>query len=112
MRFIHRIGKDSFQDGVEHCNTLAGLRLFKIDHRIGATSELLDNSWILRYHTGNSARLSMGSLQKATKKRKEVRVSFDPQAFLATVGTARTITQCQKDHTIFSAGEPSEVSHN
>jgi len=45
----------------------------------------------------------MGSLQKATKKHKEVGVSFDPLAFLATVGTARTITQCQKDHTIFSA---------
>ncbi len=51
----------------------------------------------------------MGSLPKATRKRKEVRVSFDPQAFLATVGTARTVTQCQKDHTIFSAGEPSEA---
>jgi len=43
----------------------------------------------------------MGSLQKATMK--HVVNSFDPLAFLATVGTARTITQCQKDHTIFSA---------
>jgi CRP-like cAMP-binding protein len=51
----------------------------------------------------------MGSLRKATKKRKEVKVSFDPQAFLATVGTARTVTQCQKDHKVFSAGEPSEA---
>ncbi len=51
----------------------------------------------------------MGSLPKATRKHKEVRVSFDPQAFLATVGTARTITQYQKDHSIFSAGEPSEA---
>src|SRR5216684_2926029 len=51
----------------------------------------------------------MGSLRKATRKHKEVEGSFDPQAFLATVGTARTITQCQKDHAIFSAGEPSEA---
>jgi CRP-like cAMP-binding protein len=51
----------------------------------------------------------MDSLRKATKKRKEVRVSFDPQAFLATVGTARTVTQCQKDHRVFSTGEPSEA---
>src|SRR5216684_5792719 len=51
----------------------------------------------------------MGSLRKATKKHKKVVVSFDPQAFLATVGTARTVTQCQKDHNIFSAGEPSEA---
>src|SRR3989475_4685597 len=41
-------------------------------------------------------------------KHKEVD-SFDPLAFLATVGTARTITQCQKDHTIFSAGQPSDA---
>src|SRR5882762_1591338 len=71
-------------------------------------SNLLDSSWVLRYYTGNSARLSMGSRRKAMKKHKEVD-SFDPQAFLATVGTARTITQCQKNHTIFSAGEPSEA---
>jgi CRP-like cAMP-binding protein len=49
----------------------------------------------------------MGSLRKATRKHKVVEGSFDPQAFLATVGTARTITQCQKNHKIFSAGEPS-----
>jgi CRP-like cAMP-binding protein len=42
-------------------------------------------------------------------KRKEVVSSFDPLAFLATVGTARTITQCLKDHAIFSAGEPSDA---
>ncbi len=51
----------------------------------------------------------MGSLQKATMKHKEVVNSFDPLAFLATVGTARTITQCLKDHKIFSAGEPSDA---
>ena len=51
----------------------------------------------------------MGSLRKATKKHKKVGVSFDPQTFLATVGTARTVTQCQKDHKVFSAGEPSEA---
>src|SRR5260370_38490119 len=51
----------------------------------------------------------MGSLRKATKKHKKVAGSFDPQAFLATVGTARTITQSQKDHSIFSAGEPSDA---
>src|SRR2546426_12479658 len=72
-------------------------------------SELLDSSWILRYHSGSgsSARPSMGSLQKATMK--HVVNSFDPLAFLATVGTARTITQCQKDHTIFSAGEADDA---
>ena len=51
----------------------------------------------------------MSSPRKATKKHKKVGVSFDPQAFLATVGTARTITQCQKNHAIFSAGEPSDA---
>jgi CRP-like cAMP-binding protein len=70
-------------------------------------SNLLDSSWILRYYTDNFARLSMGSRRKAMKKHKED--SFDPLAFLATVGTARTITQSQKDHTIFSAGEPSDA---
>ena len=37
------------------------------------------------------------------------RASFDPQAFLATVGAARTITQCQKDYKIFSQGDPAEA---
>src|SRR5438445_10360582 len=35
-------------------------------------------------------------------------VSFDPQVFLATVGVARTITQCPKDYKIFSQGDPAE----
>jgi len=43
------------------------------------------------------------------KAAQKSRVSFDPQAFLATVGAARTITQSQKDHSIFSAGDPSDA---
>src|SRR5947209_614431 len=35
-------------------------------------------------------------------------VSFDPQLFLATVGAARTITQCPKDYKIFSQGDLAE----
>src|SRR5712691_6219115 len=50
----------------------------------------------------------MGSQQKASKKQNGV-VSFDPQVFLATVGIARTITQCPKDYRIFSQGDPSEA---
>jgi CRP/FNR family cyclic AMP-dependent transcriptional regulator len=50
----------------------------------------------------------MGSLPKTTKNQKGV-VSFDPQAFLATVGAARTITQCPKDYKIFSQGDPAEA---
>src|SRR6266853_4097218 len=50
----------------------------------------------------------MGPLQKPTKKQKGM-VSFDPQAFLATVGAARTITQCPKDYKIFSQGDPAEA---
>ena len=50
----------------------------------------------------------MGSLQKASKKRNGV-VSFDPQVFLATVGAARTITQCPKDYRIFSQGDSSDA---
>jgi CRP-like cAMP-binding protein len=49
----------------------------------------------------------MGALPKATKKYKGG-ISFDPQVFLATVGVARTITQCPKDYKIFSQGEPAE----
>src|SRR5712691_9769349 len=49
----------------------------------------------------------MGPLQKAAKKQNGV-VSFDPQVFLATVGMARTITQCPKDYRIFSQGDPAE----
>jgi CRP/FNR family cyclic AMP-dependent transcriptional regulator len=50
----------------------------------------------------------MGTRPKTIKKRKEV-ASFDPQVFLATVGVARTITQCQKGHKIFSQGDPSDA---
>jgi CRP/FNR family cyclic AMP-dependent transcriptional regulator len=50
----------------------------------------------------------MGPLPKKTKKQKET-VSFDPQQFLATVGMARTITQCPKDYKIFSQGDPSDA---
>jgi CRP/FNR family transcriptional regulator, cyclic AMP receptor protein len=46
-------------------------------------------------------------LPKSTKKQKGG-VSFDPQVFLATVGAARTITQCPKDYKIFSQGDPAE----
>src|SRR6266851_386694 len=49
----------------------------------------------------------MGAPQKANKKQNGV-VSFDPQVFLATVGMARTITQCPKDYKIFSQGEPAD----
>jgi CRP/FNR family transcriptional regulator, cyclic AMP receptor protein len=49
----------------------------------------------------------MGPLQKASKKQKGV-VSFDPHVFLATVGVARTITQCPKDYKIFSQGDPAD----
>src|SRR3981189_1293689 len=50
----------------------------------------------------------MGPLPKTTKKHKGM-VSFDPQVFLATVGAARTITQCPKDYKIFSQGDPSDA---
>src|SRR6267143_7330100 len=50
----------------------------------------------------------MGSLPKTAKNQKGVD-SFDPQAFLATVGAARTITQCPKDYKIFSQGDPSDA---
>ena len=50
----------------------------------------------------------MGSQPKPSKKQNGV-VSFDPQVFLATVGMARTITQCPKDFRIFSQGDPSEA---
>jgi len=49
----------------------------------------------------------MGPLAKPTKKNKGG-ISFDPQVFLATVGVARTITQCPKDYKIFSQGDPAE----
>src|SRR5437879_380295 len=49
----------------------------------------------------------MGPLPKPTKKQKGV-VMFDPQVFLATVGMARTITQCPKDYKIFSQGDPAD----
>src|SRR6266446_6484264 len=50
----------------------------------------------------------MDPLPKATKKQKGA-VSFDPQLFLATVGMARTITQCPKDYKIFSQGDRSDA---
>jgi CRP/FNR family cyclic AMP-dependent transcriptional regulator len=50
----------------------------------------------------------MGSRPKATKKHKKGR-SFDPQVFLATVGLARSITQCQPNHKIFSQGDSSDA---
>src|SRR6266566_7651107 len=50
----------------------------------------------------------MGPQPKASKKQKAM-VSFDPQQFLATVGVARTITQCPKDYKIFSQGDPAEA---
>jgi CRP/FNR family transcriptional regulator, cyclic AMP receptor protein len=50
----------------------------------------------------------MGSLPKMTKNQKGV-VSFDPQVFLATVGAARTITECPKDYKIFSQGDPADA---
>jgi CRP/FNR family transcriptional regulator, cyclic AMP receptor protein len=50
----------------------------------------------------------MGPLPKTTKKQKGV-VSFDPQVFLATVGAARTITECPKDYKIFSQGDPADA---
>ena len=49
----------------------------------------------------------MSSLPKSTRKQNGG-VSFDPQLFLATVGVARTITQCPKDYKIFSQGDPAE----
>ena len=49
----------------------------------------------------------MSSPPKSTGKQKGG-VSFDPQVFLATVGLARTITQCPKDYKIFSQGDPAE----
>jgi len=49
----------------------------------------------------------VSSLPKSTRKQKGG-VSFDPQLFLATVGAARTITQCPKDYKIFSQGDPAE----
>jgi CRP/FNR family cyclic AMP-dependent transcriptional regulator len=49
----------------------------------------------------------VNSLPKSTKKEKAA-LLFDPQLFLATVGAARTITQCPKDYKIFSQGDPAE----
>jgi CRP/FNR family transcriptional regulator, cyclic AMP receptor protein len=50
----------------------------------------------------------MGPLLKTTRKQKGLG-SFDPQVFLATVGVARTITQCPKDYKIFSQGDSAEA---
>ncbi len=48
------------------------------------------------------------SLLPNSIKKKKGGLPFDPQAFLATVGMARTITQCPKDYKIFSQGDPAE----
>src|SRR5260370_32554694 len=50
----------------------------------------------------------MGPLPKPTKKQNAM-FSFDPQVFLATVGLARTITECPKDYKIFSQGDPADA---
>ncbi len=50
----------------------------------------------------------MGSQSRAAKKPTKGR-TFDPQAFLATVGLRRTITQCPPDQKIFSQGDPSDA---
>jgi CRP/FNR family cyclic AMP-dependent transcriptional regulator len=50
----------------------------------------------------------MGPLPRTAKKQKGS-VSFDPQVFLATVGVARTITQCPKGYKIFSQGDSAEA---
>src|SRR6266849_5893467 len=50
----------------------------------------------------------MDALPKATKKDKKG-ISFDPQVFLATVGLARTITECPKDYKIFSQCDPADA---
>jgi CRP/FNR family cyclic AMP-dependent transcriptional regulator len=50
----------------------------------------------------------MGPLPRTAKKQKGP-VSFDPQVFLATVGVARTITQCPKGYKIFSQGDSAEA---
>jgi CRP/FNR family transcriptional regulator, cyclic AMP receptor protein len=50
----------------------------------------------------------MGPIPKPPKKHKPM-ISFDPQLFLATVGVARTITQCPKDYKIFSQGDPADA---
>ncbi len=50
----------------------------------------------------------MVPLPKTTKMQKGI-VSFDPQVFLATVGLARTITECPKDYKIFSQGDPADA---
>jgi CRP/FNR family cyclic AMP-dependent transcriptional regulator len=49
----------------------------------------------------------MGSQSKATKPKKVHR--FDPQAFLATVGIERSISQCRPTQKIFSQGDPSDA---
>jgi CRP-like cAMP-binding protein len=46
----------------------------------------------------------MGAQPKTAKQPKGA-VPFNPREFLATVGVARTITQCPKDYKIFSQGD-------
>jgi len=102
----------------------ARLEWITLSHNGGAASAILAPAWedppgarhdvtlrwaelILRYRTGNFSRQSMGPQPKATKPKKER--SFDPQAFLARVGQARSITQCRLDHKIFLQGDPSDA---
>src|SRR2546428_2737068 len=51
----------------------------------------------------------MGATPKPAKQHKTVLPPFDPQAFLATVGADRAITQCPKDYKIFSQGDPADA---
>ena len=51
----------------------------------------------------------MGATPKPAKQHKTFVPPFDPQAFLATVGADRAITQCPKDYKIFSQGDPSDA---
>jgi CRP/FNR family cyclic AMP-dependent transcriptional regulator len=48
-------------------------------------------------------------LPKVVAKKQKGVISFDPQVFLATVGAAKTITQCPKDYKVFSQGDPSDA---
>src|SRR5712691_2234131 len=50
----------------------------------------------------------MGATPKPAKQHKTVLPPFDPQAFLATVGADRAITQCPKDYKISSQGDPAD----
>jgi CRP/FNR family cyclic AMP-dependent transcriptional regulator len=51
----------------------------------------------------------MSSLPPKVGKKQKGMISFDPQVFLATVGSAKTITECPKDYKVFSQGDPSDA---